>query len=99
MLFHRRTQAMDLVDEKHITLFEIGQKRGEFASLGDHRARSGTKADAEFARDDLRQRGLAETRRADEQHVVKRLAALARGFDKNREVLARLRLADDFGQR
>ncbi len=49
--------------------------------------------------DDLRQRGLAEAGRADEQHVVQRLAALARRLDEDREVLARLRLADEFGQR
>jgi hypothetical protein len=36
------------------------------------------KPDAHLARDDLRQRGLAEPRRAEEQHVIHRLAAAAR---------------------
>ena len=58
----------------------------------------GAKADAEFARHDLRQRGLAEAGGTDEQHMVQRLAALARGLDEDREIGARLRLADEFGQ-
>ena len=35
----RRGQAMDLVDEEHVALFEVGQQRREIAGLGDHRAR------------------------------------------------------------
>ncbi|MGY4509803.1 hypothetical protein ACVIN2_003257 [Bradyrhizobium sp. USDA 3650] len=37
-LFHRRAEAMDLVDEQHIALFEIGEECREIAGLGDHRA-------------------------------------------------------------
>src|SRR4029077_3122890 len=97
--FHRRAQAMDLVDEEHVTLFQIGEKSGEIAGLGNHRSRSGTEADAEFARDDLRQRGLAEPRRAYEQHMIERFAALARRLDEDGEVLARLRLAHEIRQK
>ena len=96
---HRRAQAMDLVDEQHVALFEIGEQRGEIAGLGDHRPRRGAEADAEFARDDLRQRGLAEAGRTDEQHVIQRLAALARGLDEDREIGARLRLTDELRQK
>src|SRR5262249_40229551 len=70
----------------------------EIAGLGDHRAGSGAKADAELFRHDLRQRGLAESGGADEQHVVQRLAALARRLDEHGEILARLLLADEFGE-
>ncbi len=87
---------MNFIDEQYIALFEIGQEGCEVAGLGDHGARRGAKSDAEFARHDLRQRGLAETRRTDEQHVVQRLAALARGLDENRQIGARLLLADEF---
>ena len=89
---------MDFVDEQDVALFEIGQKCGEIAGLGDHGAGGGAKADAELARDDLRQRGLAEAGRTDEQHMIERLAALARGLDEDREILARLRLADELRQ-
>ncbi len=62
----RRVQAMNFVDEEHIALFEIGQKRCEIAGLRDHRPRRRAEADAQFLRHDLRQRRLAETR-ADRQ--------------------------------
>src|SRR5262245_31775385 len=84
---------MDLVDEQHVTFFEVRQQRGEVAGLGDHRARGGTEVDAKLARDDLRQRGLAEAGRTDEQHVVERFLARACRLDEHREVGARLLLA------
>ena len=89
---------MDFVDEQDVALFEIGEQRREIAGLGDDGSRGGAKAYAEFARDDLRQRGLAEAGGTDEQHVVQRLVPLARRLDEDREVLPRLRLADEFGQ-
>ncbi len=89
---------MNFVDEQHVAFFEIGEKGCEIAGLGDHGAGRGAKADAEFARDDLRQRGLAKPGWTDEQHVIKRFPALARSLDENRKILARLRLADEFGQ-
>ena len=88
-LLDRRREAMDLVDEQDVALLEIGEQRGEIARLGDHRAGGGAEADAELAGDDLRQRGLAEPGRAEEQHMVERLAALG-GLDEDLQVLARL---------
>ena len=70
----RRIEPVDFVDEQHVARFEIGEQRREVAGLGDHRARGGAKVDAELARDDLRQRGLAEAGRPDEQHMVERFA-------------------------
>src|SRR5262249_31774599 len=52
-------------------------------------------ADAELARHNLRQRGLAQPGRADEQHVVERFLALARRLDEDAQVGARLLLADE----
>ena len=73
---------MDLVDEQHVARFEIGEQRGEIAGFGDHRAGGGAEIDAQFARHDLRQRGFAETGRADEQHVVERFFARGRRLDE-----------------
>src|SRR5262249_23178821 len=66
--------------------------------LGDHRARGGAEIDAELAGDDLRQRRLAEAGRADQEHMIERLAAALRRRDEHAEVRARLLLADEFGQ-
>ena len=71
----RRIQSVDLVDEQHVTIFEIGEQRREISGLGDDRAGGGAEIDAELARHDLRERRLAEARRPDEQHMVERLAA------------------------
>ena len=73
----RGIEPVDLVDEQHVALLEIGEQRREVAGLGDDRAGGGAEVDAELARDDLRERGLAEAGRADEQHVVERLLARA----------------------
>ena len=70
---------MDLVDEQHVARLQVGQDRGQIAGPGDHRARGRPKADTQFVRDDLRQRGLAQARRTEEQRVVQGLAAGARG--------------------
>jgi len=94
-----RIEPVDLVDEQHVVRLEVGQERGEVAGPADHRAAGGAKADPHLARDDLRQRGLAEPRRAEEQHMVHRLAAVARGLDEHPQVLPRRLLADELAER
>ena len=74
-LLDRRRQAVDLVDEQHVARLQVGQQRREVAGALDHRARGGAEPDPHLARDDLRQGGLAEPRRAGKQHMVERLAA------------------------
>ena len=97
-LLDRRIEPVDLVDEEDVALFQIGEQRREVAGLGDHRPGGGAEVDAKLARHDLRQRGLAEPGRADEQHVVERFLALARRLDEDAKIGARLLLADEFGE-
>jgi hypothetical protein len=73
-----RAQAVDLVDEQHVVRFEVGQQRGQVAGALQHRAGGLAQIDAHLGGDDVRQGGLAQARRAEQQHVVERLAALAR---------------------
>ena len=81
---------------KNLKVFiESAKTRGEVAGLGDHGARGGAETDAEFARHDLRQRGLAEARRADEQHMIERVAARFGGLDEDAEIFARRFLAGE----
>ena len=94
----RRIEAMDFVDEQHVARLEIGELGGEVAGLGDDRPGGRAEIDAEFARDDLRQRRLAEAGRPDEQHMVERLAARLGRFDEHFEVLARRLLAGEIGE-
>ena len=95
----RRVEPVDLVDEQHVAVFEIGEQRGEVAGLGDDRTGGRAEIDAELARHDLRQRRLAEARRTDEQHMVERLAAALGRLDEDLEVGARRRLADELVER
>ena len=95
---HHRRQAMDFIDEQHIVGFQIGQHRRQVAGALQHRAGSLAQIDAHLARDDVRQRGLAQARRAEQQRVVERLAAVARGGDEDFQLAADLFLADVFVQ-
>ena len=94
----RRIEAVDLVDEQHVAVLEIGEQRREIAGLGDDRPRCGAEIDAELARHDLRQRRLAETGRPGEQHMVERFAARLRRLDEHGEVLLGLGLADELAK-
>ncbi len=95
----RRVQPVDLVDEQHVAVLEIGEQRRQVAGLGDDRTRRGAEIDAELARHDLRQRCLAETRRTDEQHMVERLATALGRLDEDLEVCPRRSLADELVER
>ena len=95
---HRRVEAVDLVDEQDVAVFQVGEQRGEIAGLADHGTGGGAEADAQLARHDLGERGLAEAGRAGEQHVIERVAARLGGLDEHLEVGARLLLADELGQ-
>ena len=95
----RRVEPVDLVDEQHVAVFEIGEQRGKVAGLGDDRAGGRAEIDAELARHDLRQRRLAEAGRADEQHMVERLAAALGRLDEHLQIGARRRLADELVER
>ena len=87
-LFDHRRHPMDLVDEQHFVLSEVGQDGARspgFSRTGPDVARTG---DAELVADHVRQRGLAEAGRAVEQHVIERFGPLPRRGDRHLQVLA-----------
>ena len=96
---HRRRQPVDLVDEQHVARLQVGQQCREVAGPLDHRPRGRAEADPELARDDLRQRRLAEPGRAEKQHMVERLAPAFRGLDEHPQIVAQLPLADELVER
>jgi len=89
---------VDFIDEQDVTIFQRGQLPGKIAGLGNHRAGRRAEVDPQFPRHDLRQRRLAEARRANEQHMVQRIAARFRSLDEHLHVRPRRRLPDEFGQ-
>ena len=94
-LLDRPRQAMDLVDEQHVAVVEVGEDGGEVAGALERGTAGDPQADVHLGGDDSRQRGLAQAGRAREQQVVGGLAATARGAEQDLEVLLEPRLADE----
>ena len=90
----RRTHAVDFVDEQHVARLQVGEDRREVARLLEHGTGRRPHRDAQLVADDVRERRLAESGRAEEQHVIERLAALPRGRDRHVEIRAHALLAD-----
>ena len=98
VLFDRGPEAMDLVDEEHVARFQRGQNADQILGLLQRRTRSRPKRAAGRARDQVRQRRLAETRRTREEDVLERLAAARRRIDRDAQVVDDLLLADVVGE-
>ena len=86
-LLHDMAEPMDLVDEQHVALAEAGEHGGEVAGALDRRAGGRANLRTHLRRDDVRQRRLAEARRAVQQDVVDRLGPMLRSVDQDRQVL------------
>jgi len=68
--------------------------RGKIAGALQHRPGSVAQVYAHLARDDLRQRGFAQTGRTEQQHMVERLFAPLRRLDEYLQLSAYLLLAN-----
>ena len=105
-IFHGRIQhffddgrkTVDLVDEQDVAGLQVGQQRGEIAGTLEHRPGSTLDGNAHFLGDDIRQGRLAQPRRTEDQRMVERLLAAARGMDEQLHLLAHAGLADVVGQ-
>ena len=77
-------QAVDLVDEQHVAVVELGQDRREVAGPLERGSGRDVEMRAHLGRDDAGQRRLAETGRTREQQVVGGLPAAASGLQQDR---------------
>ena len=93
---HHGREPVDLVDEEDVVGFEVGEQRGQVARALQHGAGGLAQVDPHLARDDVRQRRLAQARRAEQQHVVERFAAVLGRRHEDVELAAHLFLADVF---
>jgi hypothetical protein len=78
-----RTQAVYFIDEQYIAGFEIGEQRRQVAGALEHRTGGLPQIHLQFVGDDVRQSGLAETRRPEYQDMIQGFAAHARRLDEN----------------
>ena len=97
-LLHRPVEAVDLVDEEDVPVVERRQDRREVPCPLDGRAGRIPDIDAEFPRDDRRERGLAEAWRPVEEDVIRRLPALPGGLEQHGEPCLHLALAEILAQ-
>src|SRR5882672_988423 len=94
----RGNQAVNFIEEENFTLLERSEDRGQVALAFQQRAGTGLDHDAQFAGNDLRERRLAQARRAIQQYVVEGFAAAARRLDGNLDIFLHTRLADVIGE-
>ena len=90
---------MNLVDKEHVVRFEVVHDCGQVGGALDSGTRGDVDVDAELARDDVRERGLAEAGRSGEEHVIEHLGASAGGFDRHAENFLGALLTDEFVKR
>jgi hypothetical protein len=78
---------VDLVDEQHVALAEVGEDPHEVGAAVQGRSGGGDEHRAHLIGHDGGQRRLAQSRRTGEEHVVQRLTAPARRFYRDTEAL------------
>ncbi len=91
-LFHHAVQAVDLVDEEHVALFEVGEDGGQIARAGNGRPRGRTDGRAQLVGHHRGKGRLAQARRAREQDMVGHIAPALGRLDHNGERFFHLRL-------
>ena len=98
VFLHDGREAVDLVDEQHIARLQRGEDAGQVARLVENGAAGHLEAYAQLVGDDVGQGGLAQARRAVEERVVERFAAVGRGLGEDLEVLHHLGLTGKVGK-
>ncbi len=102
-VFHRRVedlldrpgQTVDLVDEQHVAVVEVGEDGGEVAGPLQRGPARDPQADVHLGGDDARQRGLPQPRWPGEEQMVDGLPATACRGQEDLEVLLEAGLADE----
>ena len=74
---------MNLVYKQHVTLVEVGKQSRKVARLLNCGAGGDTDIYSQLVRDNARERGLAQSRRAVEENVVEGFVANLRRLDVN----------------
>src|ERR1044072_3828551 len=92
--FNLRLEAVYLVDEENFTLLQVREHRREVAATLDGGRAHALERRVHLGRDDLRECRLAQSRRAEEEDVVERLAPRLRRAEEYLEVGRNLRLPD-----
>ena len=95
-LLDRPRQSVDLVDEQHVAVFELGEDRREIARSFERGPRGHVQVYPHLGCDDARERRLSESWRPCEQQMVDGLLASAGRLEHDAQVLLQLSLSDEF---
>ena len=87
-------ETVDLVDEDNVAGLKRGEEAREIAGLGDDGTGGRLHVDAHRLTEDVGERGLAESGRTREKHVVERFATVFRSLDGEHQPIADLLLPD-----
>src|SRR5690606_12951967 len=93
-LFDDAVEAMDLIDEEHVPLFQVGEDRDEIALTLDRGPRRHAQVHPHLGGNDRREGGLAQSRRAVEKDVVEGLLASSSRLDEDAEIVLHPVLSD-----
>ena len=89
---------VNLVDEQHVVLDEVGQHRRQVAGALQRRAGRHPQRRAQLGGDDHRQRRLAQPGRAGQQDVIRCAAAVFGTLEDQLQLFTHPRLADELPQ-
>ena len=92
-------QAVDLVDEEHVAVLQVGQQRGEIAGPGQDRAGGDAEPGAHLGGHDPGQGRLAQPGRPREEDVVHGLAPLPGRLQHDPQMLDQFGLPEELGER
>ena len=92
------TDAVHLVDEEHIALFQFGQKTDQILGLFQHRSTGRSKTHLHVTGNQAGECGLSEPRHPRQQDVIERLPPLLGGPEKHLHVPDHAALPDKLGK-
>ena len=91
-LFHGPAQAVNFVNEKDVPRAQVSQNGRQVTGSLDRRAGRSLDIHTHLVGQDVRQGGLAQSRRAVKKHMLQWVAALACRRDQNVQIFFNLRL-------
>ena len=86
---------MNLVNEKDIVGFEVGENGGQITSPLNGRSGCASEIHPQFMSNDLGQRGLTQARRTEQEYVVERFASMDCRLDGDSQAFLDFRLSDE----
>ena len=98
-LLHAAVEAVDLINKEYVVLAQISKQSSQIARFFNSRAGGDPDIHIHLVGDDGGKGGLAQSRRAIEQHMVEVLAPHFGSLDIDAQVLLGLVLTDVFRQR